>query len=330
MNSIGNKIKNLRLSKNETQKDLADALCITYQSISKWENGINTPSIDYLKQLSIHFGVDINYFLEVDNKSNEIEEFSINTKINEEAPIMLWTDFLYNYTIAPASVINNGYHVPGKRYLKTHPAPKDYLVIAVDMMSEICFLSKHCNYFLPTCGPDGFFYSKIDGMKNNNPCLVVESSYDNRRGCKDFEFVIPNDGFVLALPWNTVEAKSLIEFIVPNRLKKIVKYNYNRLVSLNNQYPSFNKSFFTDHIFIGELNNIKVSLKGNSVIFIKEKVENNEEEQTFQNDLNIWEEIERLNHRIDALQTDIDNLGDGISDSLKEAIGELITIYNKK
>ena len=228
MNSIGNKIKNLRLSKNETQKDLADALCITYQSISKWENGINTPSIDCLKQLSIHYGVDINYFLEVDKSSNEIEEFSISTKINEEAPIMLWTDFLYNNTIAPASVINNGYHVPGKRYLKTHPAPKDYLVIAVDMMSEICFLSKHCNYFLPTCGPDGFFYSKIDGMKNNNPCLVVESSYDNRRGCKDFEFVIPNDGFVLALPWNTVEAKSLIEFIVPNRLKKIVKYNYNR------------------------------------------------------------------------------------------------------
>lgn len=330
MNSIGNKIKNLRLSKNETQKDLANALCITYQSISKWENGINTPSIDCLKQLSIHFGVDINYFLEVDNSSNDIEEFSINTKINEEAPIMLWTDFLYNNTIAPASVINNGYHVPGKRYLKTHPAPKDYLVIAVDMMSEICFLSKHCNYFLPTCGPDGFFYSKIDGMKNNNPCLVVESSYDNRRGCKDFEFVIPKDGFVLALPWNTVEAKTLIEFIVPNRLKKIVKYNYNRLVSLNNQYPSFNKSFFTDHIFIGELNNIKVSLKGNSVIFIKAKEKYNEEEQTFQNDLNIWEEIERLNHRIDALQSDIDNLEEGLGDSLKEGIGNLISPYIKK
>ena len=71
-------------------------------------------------------------------------------------------------------------------------------------------------------------------------------------------------------------------------------------------------------------------MKGNSVIFIKAKEEYNEEEQTFQNDLNIWEEIERLNHRIDALQTDIDNLGDGISDSLKEAISELITIYNKK
>lgn len=66
------------------------------------------------------------------------------------------------------------------------------------------------------------------------------------------------------------------------------------------------------------------------ILFIKEKVEYNEEEQTFQNDLNIWEEIERLNHRIDALQSDIDNLGDGLGDSLKEAIGDLITIYNKK
>ena len=50
----------------------------------------------------------------------------------------------------------------------------------------------------------------------------------------------------------------------------------------------------------------------------------------FKIDLNIWEEIERLNHRIDALQSDIDNLGDGLGDSLKEAIGDLITIYNKK
>lgn len=94
MKSIGIKIKNLRISKNETQKDLADALSITYQSISKWENGINTPSIDCLKQLAIHFKVDINYFLEVDNCNKECDEFIINPKINEEAPIMLWTDFL--------------------------------------------------------------------------------------------------------------------------------------------------------------------------------------------------------------------------------------------
>lgn len=330
MKSIGIKIKDLRNLKNETQKDLADALNITYQSISKWENEINTPSIDCLKQLAVHFGVDINYFLEVDNGNKDYDEFIINPKINEEAPIMLWTDFLYNKTIAPESLVNKGFNVPGKRYLKTHPSPKDYLVIAVDMTNEICFLSKHLNYFLPTCGPDGFFYSKIDGMKHNNPCLVVESTYDNRRGCKDFEFVIPKDGFLLALPWNAVEARSLVEFIVPNRLKKIVKYDYNRLVSLNNQYPTFNKSFFTEHIYIGELSNIKVLLKENSVVFVKPKEEYTEEEQYFQNDLHIWEEIEKLNLRIDALQSDIDDLKEGLGDSLKEAIGDLITIYNKK
>ena len=38
---LGNKIKQLRLQKGITQDTLANALHISYQTVSKWENGVS-------------------------------------------------------------------------------------------------------------------------------------------------------------------------------------------------------------------------------------------------------------------------------------------------
>lgn len=38
---LGNKIKQLRLQKGITQDTLAKALHISYQTVSKWENGVS-------------------------------------------------------------------------------------------------------------------------------------------------------------------------------------------------------------------------------------------------------------------------------------------------
>ena len=53
-------IKDIRKKNNLTQKDLADKLGVTYQAVSKWENGKNIPDIETLKQISKIFNVDIN------------------------------------------------------------------------------------------------------------------------------------------------------------------------------------------------------------------------------------------------------------------------------
>ncbi|WP_026665479.1 helix-turn-helix transcriptional regulator [Butyrivibrio sp. FC2001] len=57
--NIGNKIKALRLKSSTTQEALADALGVSSQSISKWENNVCAPDISLLPSISEFFGVTI-------------------------------------------------------------------------------------------------------------------------------------------------------------------------------------------------------------------------------------------------------------------------------
>ena len=52
MVEIGEKIKKLRKNKNMTQKEVANRLNVTPQTVSKWERNISYPDLDMLVQLS--------------------------------------------------------------------------------------------------------------------------------------------------------------------------------------------------------------------------------------------------------------------------------------
>lgn len=56
---ISENIKKLRESANITQSELAEALAVTPQSVSRWENGQAYPDIEKLPQLAAFFGVTI-------------------------------------------------------------------------------------------------------------------------------------------------------------------------------------------------------------------------------------------------------------------------------
>lgn len=68
---IGNRIYELRIKNNLTQKQLADKLMVTSQAISKWENGRGIPDIEMLQKLSQIFGVDISEILTGDIKNKK-------------------------------------------------------------------------------------------------------------------------------------------------------------------------------------------------------------------------------------------------------------------
>lgn len=64
--TLGQKIKKLRTEKGLTQKDLADQLHVTFQTVSKWESGTNEPDIATLKELSKLFGCSFDFLLNDD------------------------------------------------------------------------------------------------------------------------------------------------------------------------------------------------------------------------------------------------------------------------
>ena len=64
-------IKKIRKDNNLTQKELADKYGVTYQAVSKWENGKNMPDISLLLNIAHDYNIDLNNILNIDiNKNN--------------------------------------------------------------------------------------------------------------------------------------------------------------------------------------------------------------------------------------------------------------------
>ena len=64
---IGEKIRALRLQQKMTQDQLADRLGVSYQSISRWENGITYPDIEFLPAIANCFSVSLDYLMGQDD-----------------------------------------------------------------------------------------------------------------------------------------------------------------------------------------------------------------------------------------------------------------------
>ncbi|GAA0466660.1 helix-turn-helix transcriptional regulator [Alkalibacillus silvisoli] len=65
------KLKNERQKKGWSQEGLAEKLYVSRQSVSKWENGQNYPSIEIIINLSDLFGVTIDELLRNDEELKE-------------------------------------------------------------------------------------------------------------------------------------------------------------------------------------------------------------------------------------------------------------------
>lgn len=68
---FGKFIKDIRKRNNLTQKQLADKYNVTYQAVSKWENGLNMPDTSLMKQISKDFGISIDELLEGEYKETK-------------------------------------------------------------------------------------------------------------------------------------------------------------------------------------------------------------------------------------------------------------------
>lgn len=68
--NIGENIKRLRQENNMTQEELAKLLCVSMQSVSRWENKLNYPDIILLPKISKIFNVSVDYLLGIKDERN--------------------------------------------------------------------------------------------------------------------------------------------------------------------------------------------------------------------------------------------------------------------
>ena len=61
---IGKTIKEIRQKSKLTKSAFAEKHNVTYQAVSKWENGKNLPDMSLLKQICDDYNIDINDFLD--------------------------------------------------------------------------------------------------------------------------------------------------------------------------------------------------------------------------------------------------------------------------
>ncbi|TDF94410.1 helix-turn-helix domain-containing protein [Paenibacillus piri] len=65
---FGEKLKSERKNKGWSQEELAEKLFVSRQSVSKWENGQNYPSIEIIIKVSDLFGLTIDELLRSDEE----------------------------------------------------------------------------------------------------------------------------------------------------------------------------------------------------------------------------------------------------------------------
>lgn len=70
-------ISKLRKAKGITQNELANVLGISFQSVSKWENGNAYPDITMLPLISQYFGVSVDFILGLDPRCNIKKQYFI-------------------------------------------------------------------------------------------------------------------------------------------------------------------------------------------------------------------------------------------------------------
>jgi len=78
---ISKLIKDIRLKNNLSQKEFANIFGVTYQAVSKWENGKNMPDLSVLNEICTRFNISLDEVLNNKTKTKTNLKFIITTLI---------------------------------------------------------------------------------------------------------------------------------------------------------------------------------------------------------------------------------------------------------
>lgn len=91
---IGRTIKELRQKRGVTQEELSEALGVSVQTVSRWENGVTSPDLSMFPQLTLYFGVTADFLLGLERNDNmaklirTVETFELASKQEAEEMVL--------------------------------------------------------------------------------------------------------------------------------------------------------------------------------------------------------------------------------------------------
>lgn len=99
-------IKELREAKGLTQKELAELMQVSFQTISKWENGVNFPDITHIPRMADIFGVSADIILGLEplhkeeiKRFDEADYWNDNREIIKVWKELYWNDDYFNFFV---------------------------------------------------------------------------------------------------------------------------------------------------------------------------------------------------------------------------------------
>ena len=84
METLGDKIKKMRIESNLKQNDLAEILCVSEKTISSWENDRTKPDLNMIYKLSDYFKKSFYYLINDYLNLENTNEMQIKLKVDEK------------------------------------------------------------------------------------------------------------------------------------------------------------------------------------------------------------------------------------------------------
>lgn len=142
-------IKELREQQNMTQKELADRLQVSFQTVSKWENGVNLPDITHIPRLAEIFGVSTDVILGIEplkksaglRKLDSVAYWNNNRELVKRWKELYWNDDYFAFLVRevwkwdkPIEILDfgSGYGYLGLKLLPLLPKQSSYTGIELD------------------------------------------------------------------------------------------------------------------------------------------------------------------------------------------------------
>lgn len=142
-------IKELREQQNMTQKELADRLQVSFQTVSKWENEVNMPDITHIPRLAEIFGVSTDVILGVEpieknaglRKFDSVEYWNNSRELTKVWKELYWNDDYFEFLVKnvwkcdkPLEILDFscGYGYLGMKLLPLLPDGSSYTGIELD------------------------------------------------------------------------------------------------------------------------------------------------------------------------------------------------------